>query len=255
MKLKRKHKFLKIILILIFMFFICYKTINYLYKNNSISTSEYVELLLSDAYENDFYKKTVDMFSKNFNPFNVIELREIHSKNLSSFSIINKPIIYLINSNQDLYYKSEFGFKPDVLLSTYLLNENLNKIGVPSIYENTSLKEFSSLNDIESPLDLLVSTTLDNNPSIKHIINIGVSNIKEYDEAYIYIYINESNIDFMKKLNNHLNKIKPGISKMYYEEGIYNHIDIGCSNNSMKEVVKSIKILGESLKEVIDIGQ
>lgn len=246
-----KHKLLKILFVFIFMFFICYETINYLYKNNKMSSEDYINLLLSDAYENDFYSKTVDIFSKNFDPLNVIELPTINSNNLKSSN--NKPIIYLVNSNQELYYKSEFNYKPDVLLSTYLLSLELNKVGISTIYEETNLKEFSRLNDISEPLDLLIGEKQDNNPTIKYIIDIGIEDkrINNNDEAYIYLYINEDNFSFMNSLNNYINDISP-ISKLYYKKSIYNMISIGNTNNSMNEVMKSIRILSKALKEVMN---
>ena len=63
---------------------------------------------------------------------------------------INNPIIYLYNSHQLENYSSEnldiYGITPNVLMASYLLRENLNKLGISTIVEEANMSEILSTN-------------------------------------------------------------------------------------------------------------
>ena len=109
MKLKgRKHILLKPLLVLVFMFFICYMTIEYLSNNIEISNEEYVRLLLSDSYkskDSNFYYNVISFFTDKFNPkemLNIPENKEVKIKNKfvsnPNKKIITDPVLYIYNT-------------------------------------------------------------------------------------------------------------------------------------------------------------
>ena len=70
--------------------------------------------------------------------------------------------------------------------------------------------------------------------------------------AIINLYANKSNFLFITSLNNKLNQMYDGISKIYFDE-TYNdiNIDIGGYENNMYEVLNSLDVLSNAFIEVI----
>lgn len=168
MKLKKKkYILLKSIFVLIFMLFICYQTINYLYKNSDITNEEYIKLILSDSYkskDNNFINNVVKLFSKNFHPLEVLyvkkessiisykeeynydELKLIsnHIENSNEINITT-PILYIYNTHQLENYTKDDNIDsvtPNVMMTSYLLREKLYELGIESIVEDTNMKDF-----------------------------------------------------------------------------------------------------------------
>lgn len=261
---KRKSIFIKTILTFLFMLFIVAITISFLYNSINITKNDYFKLLLSDTFGDNFYINLVEMINKNFNPLNVIELKEVNSNtfSLSNNIYVSNPIVYIYNSNQDKMYKEEYNINPSVMVASYLLSNKLNEFKIDSIFEDVNIKEFSSNNnlDINDAIDIIIKDKLNTYPSLKYIINIKISNdkntivkIKDKKYALIKLYANKDNITLLNKLNTILNEKYKGISKIYVDNE-YNsaiNIDIGGSNNSMKEVLNSIEVFSGALKEVI----
>ena len=168
MKLKKKkYILLKPIFVLIFMLFICYQTINYLYKNSDITNEEYINLILSDSYKNvndNFINNVVKLFSKNFHPLEVLYIpketsiisyeKEYNYDELKSISThienpkdinVDKPILYIYNTHQlENYIKDDDidAVTPNVMMTSYLLREKLYELGIESIVEDTNMKDF-----------------------------------------------------------------------------------------------------------------
>lgn len=264
MKLGKSKSFLiKTILTFLFMSFITIITINYLYTTLNISKNDYFKLLLSDSYGDDFYINLVEIINRNFNPLNVIELKEITSNNLSlSNNILESPIIYFFNSNQSHTYKKEYNINTSVLMSSYLLSNELNELGISTIFESTDIDNFSINNNMttDEVIDLFIKDKLNTYLTIKYIINIGRSDnrdttVKINDKKYalISLYANKDNITLLNKLNTLLNQNYKGISKIYIdsEYNSFINIDFGGINNSMKEVFNSIEVFSKVFKEVI----
>lgn len=261
---KRKSIFIKIILTFLFMSFVMAITISFLYNSINITKNDYFKLLLSDTFGDNFYINLVEMINKNFNPLNVIELKEVKSNtfSLSNNIYVSNPIVYIYNSNQEEVYKEEYNINPSVVVSSYLLSNKLNELKIGSIFEEVNIKEFSQNNnlDIKDTIDIIIKDKLNTYPSLKYIINIRSSNdkntivkINNRKYALIKLYANKDNITLLNKLNTILNEKYKGISKIYVDNE-YNsaiNIDFGGSNNSMKEVLNSIEVFSSALKEVI----
>ena len=246
------------------MCFIMVTTISYLYTTTNISKNDYFKLLLSDTYGDNFYISLVEIINKNFNPLNIIELGEVKSNSfyLSNNIYISNPVVYIYNSNQEQQYNEEYNINPSVVITSFLLNNKLNELGVSSIFEENDINEFSKNNSLnyDDTLNLFINDKLNTYSSLKYIINIGRSNerksaitINNKKYALISLYANEENITLLNKINTKLNERYKGISKIYIDSE-YNrfiNIDFGGVNNSMKEVLNSVDLFSNIFKEVI----
>ena len=264
MKLGKKY-ILSTILTLTFMIFITSITVKYLYNNSNITKDEYFNLLLSDTYGDNFYVKLVEIINKNLNPLNIIEMEEVNSINfnLQNKININTPIVYIYNTNITDTYIEEYNIKPNTLLASFFLSENLNNIGVETIFENNDIEKFSKNNNlsIEESSNVFINDKLNIYSSIKYVIKLGraISNnnttIKKDNKKYavINLYANKENISLINNINEKLNKKCNGISKIYIEESYNNSIsiDFGSNKNTMKEVLNSIEVFSEIYKEAI----
>ena len=248
---KKKFVFIKVLFILLFMAVVSISTISYLYYTNNISSSDYLKIVLSDSYENNFYNNLVEFVSNNLNPLKFIEFNNNEYKSFSSIEVDN-PIIYIYNSDQSLNYKTEYNFKPNVSLAAYYLSEELNKLKIDTIFEDIN---------ISGDMNLFVSDKLNDYSSIKYVIDLGRSTssndnirIDGIDYSNISLYTNKSNMKFITKLHTILNKNYKGISKIYFNNTYDDiiKIDIGGYNSNMSSVLKSIKALSSSIGEVIN---
>ena len=267
MKLGRaKYLIINTILFFLFIFIISSTTITFLYNNSNISKEEYLKLLLSDSYGDNFYINLVEIINKKFNPLNVIEMKKV---NVTSFNLYNKenienPIIYICNKNQNLEYKEEYNINPTVLLASFFLSENLRLSGVENIFEENNIENFSKNNNlsIEESQSLFMNDKKNNYTSIKYIINFGrvdtyssnttiKINNKKY--ALISLYANKDNISLITILNTKLNEEYNGISKIYFDNSNndFINIDFGGKENTMKEVLNSIEVFSKIFVEVI----
>lgn len=265
MKLGKKHRILGILFTFLFMLFTCSLTIEYLYNNSNITKDEYLELLLSDTYGDDFYIKLVEIINKNFNPLNIIEMKEVNSNNFNLRNKINieTPLVYIYSTYPNSTYKEEYNIKPNVILAAYLLNENLYNMGVDSIFEDNNIEEFSKNNNlsIEEGADVFLNDKLNNYSSIKYVINLGrlesesntVVKIDNKKYALISFYANKDNISLIKELNSKLNERYKGISKIYFDDSYNSSINInfGSKENTMKEVLNSIDVFSDVFVGVI----
>jgi len=291
MKLKnKKHIILKPILVLIFMFFVCYKTVNFLSNNVTISNEEYVRLLLSDLYkekDNNFYYNIVKIFSKNFQPENLLDIPEndeeynhykleVKSKYVSNPNVITikEPILYIYNTHQlENYSKDEtdiYKVTPNVMMTSYILSDKLNSIGINNIVEDTNIRDFMDSNNIDDYYNssrLLLNKIKKEHKSIKYYIdihrsnrekNITTVNIEGKKYARLLFVINEEtpnykeNLYLAQKINTRLNEIYPGITrgieKVNDKEKMYNQdfdknmifLEFGGIENNIDEVINTI---------------
>lgn len=236
---------------MLFMVIISISTISYLYYTDNLSSSDYVKLILSDAYDNNFYNNLVEFVSNNINPLKFIEFNNNEYKSFSSINV-DDPIIYIYNSNQSLSYKVEYNTKLDVMNAGYYLGVELNKLGINTIFEDTIVGD--------NEINIIINDKLKNYDSIKYMIDIGRSNNRSYikiddiEYASINLYTNKKNMKFITKLHSILNNNCKGISKIYFSNSYDDNIriDIGGYNSSMSSVLRSVKMLSKSISEVIN---
>lgn len=237
MKLKElRCKLIKCFFIFMFMFFICNVTVNKLYKTNKISNEEYVKLLLSEIYKNksnDFYTNVVRIFSNNFKPENMILIPKLENKIITKteyvkdpneISIAN-PIVYIYSTNQlKTYIKTDtysYNLIPNTVMSSYLLKDYLNNLGISSITLNINI------NDNKEVLKENILKSINTYPSLKYFIdfdraddNLDLSiKIDDVNYTRISFIIDKNSTNYKKnyelitRLSSKLNENYPGISK------------------------------------------
>ncbi len=243
--MRNKLLFFKLLFIIIFMFFVFYKTVNYLYDKKNITEEEYIKLLLSDSYkenDNNFYKNIIKLFNKNISPIKMLEIPsnnvitrtdEYNYNELLSITnplnnpnkeLVDKPVIYIYNTHSlENYELSDYNITPNVMMVSYILQDKFNKLNIPTIIGITNSYE----NYFEESRKKILQDKKDYS-SIKYFIDIHRSNeeknittIKINDVIYSRILFilgsdnknNKENYEFMIRLSSRLNELYPGISR------------------------------------------
>ena len=274
MKLKEvRCKLIKSFFIFMFMFFICNVTVNKLYKTNKISNEEYVKLLLSEIYKNksnDFYTNVVRIFSNNFKPENMILIPKLENKIITKTEYVKdpnetsiaNPIVYIYSTNQlKTYIKTDtysYNLIPNTVMSSYLLKDYLNNLGISSITLNINI------NDNKELLKENILKSINTYPSLKYFIdfdraddNLDLSiKIDDVNYTRISFIIDKNSTNYKKnyelitRLSSKLNENYPGISKgvkkVEYNtcENIKENIliiEFGNNLSKMNEVINTIK--------------
>lgn len=263
---KQKKFFIKVVLLFLFMFFLCGITITYLYNKTKVNKEDYIKLLLSDSYGDNFLVNLVEIINRSFSPLNMIKLSEVNNMhfNLSNKENILNPEIYIYSSNQNNSYQKEYNVTPNIYLVTYLLSMKLNSLGKSSVFETNNIYDFSINNNISAneSENLFINDAKIKYSSLKYILNINRNNdnknittirINGKKYAKIYLYANKNNISLVSSINKLLNEKYEGISKIYFDESSndFINIDFGGYENSMSEVVNSIEVFSYTFKEAI----
>ena len=198
---------------------------------------------------------------------------------------INNPIIYIYNSHQLENYNSSnldiYGITPNVLMTSYLLKENLNSKGISTIVEDTNLTEFLSLNNWDhsgsyKASRIFILDKKNKYSTLKYFIdihrdsvskNMTTININGKDYARILFVVGlehdnyKDNIKISEDLNNLFNKYYKGLSRGIYKkegpgvDGIYNQdispnsilIEVGGVDNNIDEVLNTTEAISNIL--------
>lgn len=202
---------------------------------------------------------------------------------------INDPIVYIYNSHQLENYNinnSEiYNIKPNVMMTSYMIRENLNKANINTIVEEENVTEILRVNNWKGSkaydvTRMLINDARDKNKSLKYFIDIHRDSVthdkttitidgKAYARFYFVIGLEnpnyEENMKFANKLNSMLNNRKKGISKGILQKqgkgvnGVYNQdidsnvilIEVGGYENTIEEVNNSVEILSDVLIKYI----
>lgn len=199
------------------------------------------------------------------------------------------PTIYIYNTHQTEEYKPtsflEYSVNPNVLMASYILEEQLSNKG------NVVLVEEESVSKLRTSLGLnyagsykvtrsMMENAKKNNPTLKYYIDLHRDSLthdkttltvdgKSYAKILFIVGLENSNyqenLDFTKKISDLLNQKVKGLSKGIYKKegplvnGVYNQdfsnrvilIELGGNENTIDEVYRSLIVLGEVLDEVI----
>lgn len=192
------------------------------------------------------------------------------------------PLIYIYNTHQtEKYLSNNESYKPTVMHAAKYLNEQFNKNGLPSIFENKSINEVLTLNNWSYGSSYKVSRkyiedAYSENNTIKYFFDIHrdagthsyttlCSSNKCYAKLLFLIGLENPNYlenqKYAEELNKRLNEKVKGISKGILQKqgkkvnGIYNQdfsprvilIEVGGENNNIEEVYNTLNILSEVL--------
>ena len=297
-KTRKKHHFFKILLIILIICFSYILINSYINNKKNMDPKSYIKILLNNGLNNQLNKKDN---SNSINPISLFEYnlsiklvnKEIEKQTIEYIEQVNNnmkdPIIYIYNTHESeeykIDYKYDYSLIPNVKLSSYILQEKLNNLGINSIVETSSIKDILDQNkwvyrySYKASRILLEKAYNDNN-TLKYFIDIHRDssnyekttievNNKRYARILFVVGLEHNNYKFnlelVNKLNNlmenKINNISRGISKKegLGVNGIYNQdfnsncilIEIGGVENNIQEVSNTVNVLGDVLSEYI----
>lgn len=227
-------------------------------------------------------------FDEEYNP----EVLEETSKYISDPNpiIVKEPIVYIYNSHQLENYDNSnyknYNITPNVMMASYMLKEKLNDLGISTIVEEGNITEFIRINNWTYDYSYLASryfinSAIENNKSLKYFIDIHRDSInksqstvtinnKKYAKILFVVGLEHKDYRFNLDLANSINeKIRinyPSLTRGVITKqgrnvnGIYNQdishnsmlIEIGGFQNKIEEVLNTIEILSNVLKDTIN---
>ena len=199
------------------------------------------------------------------------------------------PTIYIYNTHQTEEYKPtsylEYSVNPNVLMASYILEEQLSKKGHVVLVEEESVSKLRTTLGLNYAGSYKVTRSMmenakKNNPTLKYYIDLHRDSLtrdkttltvdgKSYAKILFIVGLENSNyqenLDFTNKISDLLNQKVKGLSKGIYKKegplvnGVYNLdfsnrvilIELGGNENTIDEVYRSLIVLGEVLDEVI----
>ena len=199
------------------------------------------------------------------------------------------PTIYIYNTHQTKEYKPtsylEYSVNPNVLMASYILEEQLSKKGHVVLVEEESVSKLRTTLGLNYAGSYKVTRSMmenakKNNPTLKYYIDLHRDSLthdkttltvdgKSYAKILFIVGLENSNyqenLDFTNKISDLLNQKVKGLSKGIYKKegplvnGVYNQdfsnrvilIELGGNENTIDEVYRSLIVLGEVLDEVI----
>jgi len=203
---------------------------------------------------------------------------------------ITEPLVYIYNSHQTEGYSKEYleneKITPNVLMAGYLLKEKLDKLGVPTIIEESNISEFLRINNWNYNASYKASRfylldTMEKHPSIKLFIdlhrdslskNSSTVTINNKKYAKVLFVVGKEHNNYLKNLNlanklNNMIKLKyPTLTRGIIQKegsgvnGIYNQdlssniilLELGGNENTITEVLNTIEIISTIIKEYIN---
>lgn len=201
---------------------------------------------------------------------------------------INEPKVYIYNTHQlESYDNTDYNdITPNVLMASYLLKEELNKAGIPTIVESSNITEYIKQNNLKyyqsydasryyaekiiednQNLDLVIDLHRD---AVEKNASTVTINDKEYAKVLFVIGMEhenyESNLEVATAINNIIKEKYPTLTRGIITKsgknvnGIYNQdlnpnsilIECGGYKNSFSEVVNTINLLSQVIKEYLN---
>ena len=202
---------------------------------------------------------------------------------------ISSPLIYIYNSHQLENYNNKdldiYGITPNVLMASYILKDNLNKLGINTIVEESNMSDILTKHNWNYSYSyeasrLLLESIKKKNPTLNYFIDIhrdSVSkdyttvtiNNKQYAKVLFVIGLEhnnwQKNNELANKLNNLINDNYKGLSRGILKKegpnvnGIYNQdfspntilIEVGGVDNTIEEVYNTLSALAQIITKYI----
>lgn len=321
-KIKKRKKIFRLIFVIIFMILIYNLISSYILKIKLTSSNEeFLKKLLEDSnhhlvYENvnnNLFEKTLNILYKidlkkpvtilkhvfNFeeevigvvvtSSDNTIETMNSTYIEDPTPSVIEKPIVYIYNTHQTENYSyrkyEDYNITPNVMMSSYILREKLNKKGIATLVETTNVKDLLNANawnysNSYKASRFLVKDTLDKYSSLELIIDLHRDSIKKNastveinNKKYAKVLFvvgkehknYEKNLKVANKINEKLKKKYPTLTRGVMLKsgsnvnGIYNQdlsekiilIECGGVENTLDEVINTLDLLANIIEEYI----
>ena len=193
-------------------------------------------------------------------------------------TVVTNPKVYIYNSHQLENYSMEnleaYNITPNVMMASYLLKEKLNKLGVPTIVEDSNITEFMKINnwnhaDSYKASRFYLLETLNNNPDLELIIDLHRDSLKHdaatttidgknYAKVLFVVGLEhdnyKDNLELANEINSFIKEKYPSLSRGVITkeganvDGIYNQdvspkmilLEVGGYESSIEEVMNTV---------------
>ncbi len=279
MKKRLNYKIIRIILfiVIIFLYVILFKKSNIkkiLIKEAKLSRSITKPTILDLMYE---------PLNKAYNYENTIIDTPIKDNFIDIK--INKPIVYIYNTHQTEEYDSDnlsYSIKPTVLYASYIMKDYLNDLGIESVVETSSVKEFLNNNNLNyngcyEATRYFINSALNKYDSLEYFIDIHrdsvslnstlyTNNSKKYAKVLFVVALKHNNsnynLDFVNEINDMLESKYNGISRgiMQRKDVIFNQdistksilLELGGVDNTLEEINNTLEVISNVLYEYME---
>ena len=295
----KKHKRLKykriiLIIITIVLSIVMLKKISTLkiINLNPIKTLEYSNIYKKRNTRNETQELIKYLFRIDINkPTTILKKIMPYETPNKTYKSIKKetkkdPLVYIYNTHQqEEYIGNDLTPNPTVLTAANYLKDNLEKLGIITIVEETNIKETLEKNNLNYTQSYLASRInlekiKEKYPSIKlyidlhrdavprHLSTVTIDN-KEYAKILFVIgkehdnYL--KNLEYTESINSLIEKDYPSLTKGILQKegpgvnGIYNQdlginiilMEVGAQDNTLEEVTNTLDIMTNVIKEKI----
>ncbi len=292
-KKRRKRKILFFLIMIIIGIILSYHKL--LHSNIKITNKEIAYLITTNTFQKEkslldiLVEKTLEAsnpIKKMNQDYQKYMVKEIQKPVLEEQE---KPLIYLYNTHQTEEYApsnyAEFSINPTVIVNNYILQDIFSKNSLPTLVEESSIKEILNQNrwnysNSYKASRILMEEALKKYPSLEYFIDIHRDSLrkdkttitieeKEYAKILFIVGMEnpnyEENLLFTEKIQKKIEEYYPSLSKGIYQKsgygvnGIYNQdfsphtilIEIGGYENTTSEILNSSLAFARCFMEVI----
>lgn len=321
-KMKKRKNILRIIFLTLFILLLYNLISSYVLKIKlTTSNEEFLKKLLEDSNHHLVYEnKNDNIFEKTLNILYKIDLKKpvtilkhvfnyeeevkgvvvtssdntVESMNSNYIEdptplTVEKPKVYIYNTHQTENYSykkyEDYNITPNVMMSSYILREKLNKKGIPTLVETTNVKDLLNANSWSYASSykasrFFVEDTINKYSSLELIIDLHRDAIKKSSStteinnkkyAKVLFVIGkehknyEKNLKLANALNNKLKEKYPTLTRGVMLKsgknvnGIYNQdlsekiilIECGGYENTLEEVMNTLELLANIIEEYL----
>ncbi len=259
---------------------------HYLIKSSSSIKAD----ALNDYYDfKGIYQNLVKLEGSKF-IYDEVSLKSVKVNSEAPVAKVNKePLVYIYNSHQTEEYSAKslenYNIKPNVMMASYILKENLDKAGINSLVEENSVKDILNTNNWKynksyKVTKMFMESAKKNHSSLKYFIDLHRDSVKrsittttikgeKYAKIMILVGLDhdkyKDNLKEAEIIDSMLKEEYPTISRGIYKKsgkgvnGIYNQdfskytflFEIGGSDNDIVEVNNSVVALSKILIKYI----
>ncbi len=252
--------------------------------------------VLSSSFQKENVSTKIDFVSFYIKTLKQEKHFQNAKENLKTSEVINiayntnEPIVYIYNthSNEEYSYQKNdiYNITPNVKTASYILEDELKKLGINSIVESKDTIEIVNSSNLLYQDSYKVSRTLIENAKLEndsliYFIDLHrdsvnydatTTSIEGVNYAKVMFLLGLENENYlenkkvMTSMNNFLNENYRGLSRGIYEKkgkgvnGVYNQdfnkntilIEVGGVDNNIEEVANSLKVIASMLFNYIN---
>lgn len=236
---------------------------------------------LMDSLTNYEVEKPLTVLETNFAYVNTEEVKPVFG--YIENSVIDSPRVYIYSTHPTESYAGSgidgYGTKADVIMASYLLQDRLNSLGIPTVVEEKSAKDYIEKNNLSYDESYVatrefVKDALNRYPQLDLIIDLhrdgGIPKAttttsiggKDYARVMFVMKNTLPNIDKAREISNLTNSLYPNLSRGIYDKrnSKFNQdlntnmilLELGSEQNTQEEVLNTIEVFANVLKEYLN---